>query len=90
MPFISGELSQALIARGGQQIVTYVQQAPKLTSHCVTNAGQLNCNQIIHMATPKKANQVSNAIVNVLTAAENLKASSIALPAFGTGKASII
>ena len=80
-----GALSQSLISGGGQQIITDLQNAQKHSTHCITSAGNLNCNHLIHMATPGKPGNVANTLLKVLSAAENMKANSIALPAFGTG-----
>ncbi|XP_070541078.1 protein mono-ADP-ribosyltransferase PARP14-like isoform X2 [Ptychodera flava] len=80
-----GGVSKAILAAGGRDIVKEcnslgVQQPDDVV---MTGAGNLQCNNIIHMITPYQ--KLDDSITRMMMFAESKQVKSLAMPAIGTG-----
>ncbi|KAK3598153.1 hypothetical protein CHS0354_013662, partial [Potamilus streckersoni] len=81
-----GNVSKAILTAGGISIKQgYVGNDLKKDGFVVTNAGNLPCKMVIHMAAQNKRKEWEDMIVRVLHQADQLKCESISFPALGTG-----
>ncbi|XP_077865003.1 protein mono-ADP-ribosyltransferase PARP14-like [Saccoglossus kowalevskii] len=80
-----GAVSQAILKKGGQSIVTECQNLGRQPADTVvmTGAGYLKCNKILHMISPYT--KLEDSVIKMLKFAEIHKLKSIAIPAVGAG-----
>ncbi|KAE8581716.1 hypothetical protein XENTR_v10024915 [Xenopus tropicalis] len=80
-------VSKAILEAAGKSIedecATLGAQANK--GYIVTQKGNLPCRHIIHVYTISTPDRIKASVLDVLQECENLKATSVALPAVGTG-----
>ncbi|XP_071170581.1 protein mono-ADP-ribosyltransferase PARP14-like isoform X3 [Mytilus edulis] len=83
-----GAVSKAILAAAGSDIQKeLVQEAERSSSKglVVTSGGKMNCKYIFHIIAQSTLSGWEAAVNKCLTAAENRKLSTMALPALGTG-----
>ncbi|CAK8697164.1 unnamed protein product [Clavelina lepadiformis] len=80
-----GQLSSKLIAKAGQTVVQECASNPCFsTSNCrVTRGGKLSCQYVVHLMANQDVSKSLQEVFSVVN--KQLKCSSLALPAIGTG-----
>ncbi|XP_038071270.1 protein mono-ADP-ribosyltransferase PARP14-like isoform X2 [Patiria miniata] len=87
---LNGPVSQAILAKGGKNIVQecdfHRNKDPRKLMY-VTTAGRLQSSCIFHVVTPRTVEEIKTVVLRSLNEAEKIKLKSVSFPALGTGQA---